>query len=59
MFLNEAECRYLLRLIAENTDGNGYANPDELVPGTDQPIGRLQAKLSIMLEAASKRRERD
>ena len=56
MFLNAHECRYLLKLIADNTQGSGYANPDEVLDnGTPegQQIGKLQAKLSMMREAAT------
>ena len=49
--MTKAECRYLLKLIAENTEGYGYANEDELLED-GQPIGKLQAKLSMMRDAA-------
>ncbi len=51
ILFTKAECRYLLRLIAENTKGFGYANEDEVLEDGQQ-IAKLQAKLSIMRDAA-------
>ena len=52
--LTSTEIRYVLKLIGENTEGQGYANEDEVLEdGT--PIGSLQAKLSIYLQVANER----
>ena len=57
MNFTSVQIRYLLKLIADNTDGWGYANVDEVLED-DSAIGSLQTKLSIMLQAAEEAERR-
>lgn len=52
MMFTSVQIRYLLKLIGENTKGWGYADEDEVLEDGSS-IGSLQAKLSIMLQAAT------
>ena len=56
MFLTSTQARYILKLIAKE-HGDGYA-PEEAKLDDGSSVGSLQAKLSIMLQAASEAEQR-